>query len=237
VSVRRALPVLAGLLALAAAPAAGAGLPLEAPTSTTTWTARVLAPVSARVAPRRSAREVVALQPVAPLGRGPTVLMVTGVRSVRGERWVRLKLPVRPNGTQGWVPAAALRFHDTGLRIVIDQSDRRLTLIRRGRPILRATVAIGAPETPSPNGRFAVAEMIPTHTPGAFLGPIVFPLTGYSETLNEYAGGDGRVAIHGTSLPELLGTRASHGCIRVGNSDIVRLSRLVRPGTPVQIRP
>jgi lipoprotein-anchoring transpeptidase ErfK/SrfK len=65
----------------------------------------------------------------------------------------------------------------------------------------------------------------------------VLPLTGYSETLNEYAGGDGRVAIHGTSLPSLLGTRASHGCIRVRNADIVRISRLVRPGTPVQIRP
>jgi lipoprotein-anchoring transpeptidase ErfK/SrfK len=44
------------------------------------------------------------------------------------------------------------------------------------------------------------------------------------------------VAIHGTSLPELLGTRASHGCIRVQNRWIVRLSRMVRPGTPVQIR-
>src|SRR5262249_52005454 len=129
-----------------------------------------------------------------------------------------------------------VRFNQTPLRIVIDQSERSLTLYRAARPILRTTVAIGTPATPTPNGRFAVAERILTHTPGAFLGPVVMPLTGYSDTLNEYAAGTGRVAIHVTSLPDLLGTRASHGCIRVANRDIVRISRLVRPGAPVLIR-
>jgi len=72
--------------------------------------------------------------------------------------------------------------------------------------------------------------------PGGFLGPIVLPLTGFSETLNEFAGGDGRVAIHGTSVPSLIGTQASHGCMRMRNADIVRLARLATPGTPVAIR-
>ena len=62
------------------------------------------------------------------------------------------------------------------------------------------------------------------------------PLTGFSETLNEFAGGNGRVAIHGTSLPSLIGTQASHGCMRMHNGDIVRLARLAAPGTPVAIR-
>jgi lipoprotein-anchoring transpeptidase ErfK/SrfK len=164
------------------------------------------------------------------------VLLVTGRAVVDGRPWVRVRLPVRPNGSEGWVPTDVVRFNHTPLRIVIDQSERSLTLYRRGRRILRTTVAIGTPATPTPNGRFAVAERILTHTPGAFLGPVVMPLTGYSDTLNEYAGGNGRVAIHGTSLPDLLGTRASHGCIRVANRDIVRISRLVRPGAPVLIR-
>ena len=104
--------------------------------------------------------------------------------------------------------------------------------------MLRAPVAIGEAGTPTPTGPlFAIAERIPTNLPQGFLGPFVFALTGYSETLNEFAGGDGRVAIHGTSLPELIGTRASHGCIRMRNADVVRLSRLVRAGTPVAIRP
>ena len=113
------------------------------------------------------------------------------------------------------------------LHIVVDLSQRRVFLRRDGRVIWRAPVAIGAPGTPTPVGRFAVAERIMTRTPNGFLGPVVFPLTGYSRTLNEYAGGNGRIAIHGTSLPELIGTRASHGCIRL-RADVRRLSRLVR---------
>ena len=98
-------------------------------------------------------------------------------------------------------------------------------------------MAVGALGTETPrNDHFAIAELIRTHTPGAFLGPIVMPITGYSEKLNEFAGGNGRVAIHGTSLPELIGTAVSHGCIRMHNGDIVRIARVVRPGTPLKIR-
>ncbi|MEW6583522.1 MAG: L,D-transpeptidase [Actinomycetota bacterium] len=210
---------------------------LHAPTESTAWVGRLLIASTARVRPDRRAKAITVLQPVAPLGGGPMSLLVTGVRRDRGgQLWVRVMLPVRPNGTQGWVRGNAFRFVRTPLRVVVDQTDRRLTLYRSGRVLLRVPVAVGKAETPTPTGRFAVAELIRTRTKGAFLGPIVFPLTGYSRVLNEYAGGDGRVAMHGTSLPALIGTRASHGCIRIRNQDVVRLSRLVRPGTPVTIR-
>jgi lipoprotein-anchoring transpeptidase ErfK/SrfK len=233
----RATPA-AALLALAAA-AAPAGAAVGPPTARDSWTADVLAPVVARAAPNGRAEPVAALAPVAPINGGMTVLAVDAVRRATGpdgRLWARLLLPVRPNGTLGWVPADVLRFRRTRLRITIDQSDRRLTLFRSGRAVLRAPVAIGKPATPTPNGRFAVAELIRTNEPGAFLGPVVFALTAHSETLNEFAGGDGRVAVHGTSLPGLIGTRASHGCIRLRNRDAVRLLRVVRPGVPVTIR-
>ena len=116
-------------------------------------------------------------------------------------------------------------------------SQRRLTVFRSNRPVVRAPVAVGRPGTETPLSRdFAIAELIPTYDPGGFLGPIVFPITGYSERLFTFAGGDGRVGIHGTSLPSLIGTAVSNGCIRMYNRDIVRLSRLVRPGTPLTIR-
>jgi len=69
---------------------------------------------------------------------------------------------------------------------------------------------VGTSSTPTPRGRFAIAERIEMNNPGNFLGPIVLPITGYSEVLNEFAGGDGRVAIHGTSAPQLIGTSVSH---------------------------
>ena len=41
--------------------------------------------------------------------------------------------------------------------------------------------------------------------------------------------------MHGTPNPELIGKTGSHGCFRLTNWDAVRLSGMVRPGTPVEI--
>ncbi|MCS7008537.1 MAG: L,D-transpeptidase [Chthoniobacterales bacterium] len=45
------------------------------------------------------------------------------------------------------------------------------------------------------------------------------------------------IYLHGTNQEHLLGTPASHGCIRMSNSDIVKLFDWVQEGTPVQILP
>jgi lipoprotein-anchoring transpeptidase ErfK/SrfK len=129
------------------------------------------------------------------------------------------------------------RLQRNRLRIIIRVQSRRLDLYRSGRRILRAPIAVGQDVTPTPVGRFAIAERIPTNDAAGFLGPFVMPITGYSRVLNEYAGGNGRVAIHGTSQPWVIGTQASHGCIRLHNADITRLARIVTPGTQVEIRP
>lgn len=231
-----ALSAAAGLVAAAGASAAPPPSTPGPPTAAAAWVGRVLAPVYARRAPRTSARPRALVRPVAPFAGGPTVLMVTRSTVIDGRRWVEVRLPVRPNGSTGWIPADFMRLRRTALRITIDLSLRRLMVHRAGRRIIVVPVAVGKPGTPTPRGDFAVAEMVRTRTPGAFLGPIVFPLTGYSEKLNEFAGGNGRVAIHGTSLPALIGTRASNGCIRMRNRDVARLSRIVRAGTPVRIR-
>jgi lipoprotein-anchoring transpeptidase ErfK/SrfK len=43
------------------------------------------------------------------------------------------------------------------------------------------------------------------------------------------------VGIHGTNQPQLVPGRPSHGCIRMRNSDILRLGRLMPVGTPLRI--
>lgn len=45
------------------------------------------------------------------------------------------------------------------------------------------------------------------------------------------------IGIHGTNEPESIGTRASMGCVRLHNEDVLRLKELVRVGTPVLILP
>ncbi|MGE0248701.1 MAG: L,D-transpeptidase [Thermoleophilia bacterium] len=201
--------------------------------------AQILVPATARVAPRPGARARTVVRPTAPLNhvqRTNQYLLVTRTVVKDGVRWVELLLPMRPNGTRGWLPVDKVALRSTPYRIEIRQSARRLTLFKAGRVVFRAPVAVGKPATPTPLGRFfAVAERLQQPDPRGFLGPWVLALTGYSETLNEYAGGDGRVAIHGTSLPGLIGTRASHGCIRMFNADVTRLQRAARPGTPVRI--
>jgi lipoprotein-anchoring transpeptidase ErfK/SrfK len=45
------------------------------------------------------------------------------------------------------------------------------------------------------------------------------------------------IYIHGTNQEHLIGTAASHGCVRLRNSDMISLHRMVRAGTPVRILP
>lgn len=234
----RLLPTLivAAALAVAAGTAQAAGPVPAAPTRTEAWTGRVVATVTARTAPKPHAPKRMVLKTTAPFSGNGTVVLITRRTVVDGVPWVEVLLPMRPNGTRGWIPQDVLVLSRTRVRVAIDLSQRRLRVFRAGKRVMTASIAIGKPATPTPTGvRFAIAERIDTNMPGGFLGPIVLPLTGFSETLNEFAGGNGRVAIHGTSLPALIGTRASHGCMRMRNADIVRLARLATPGTPVAI--
>jgi lipoprotein-anchoring transpeptidase ErfK/SrfK len=52
--------------------------------------------------------------------------------------------------------------------------------------------------------------------------------------LTEWPGG-GKVGIHGTSKPWLLGQAVSHGCVRVSNQTALALRRLAPVGTPISI--
>lgn len=49
--------------------------------------------------------------------------------------------------------------------------------------------------------------------------------------------GHSGIGIHGTHAPESLGTRATEGCIRVENGNLLKLKEHVRVGTEVIIRP
>lgn len=193
-------------------------------------------PVVVRVAPKPGARRRTVLRPIAPFAGDNTQLLVTRSVVRGGVLWIEVLLPLRPNGVRGWVTGDDVTLRATPFRVEVSLSQRRLTVFRAGRPVWRVPVAVGKNGTPTPTGRFAVAETVRTNQPRGFLGPRVLPLTGYSRVLNEFAGGDGRVAMHGTSLPRLIGSAASNGCVRMRNRDVVRLSRMAKPGTPVLIR-
>jgi lipoprotein-anchoring transpeptidase ErfK/SrfK len=116
---------------------------------------------------------------------------------------------------------------------------RWVTVYRDGRRARRFRAVVGAPGTPTPRGLAAIYERNRQPDPGGFLGPWSLSLTAFSNVLESYGGGPGRVAIHGragASLRDPLGSARSHGCIRVPNRAVSWLARSVAPGTPVRVR-
>jgi lipoprotein-anchoring transpeptidase ErfK/SrfK len=171
------------------------------------------------------------------VNRFPTVFRVLAV--VRGRdcraRWYRVQLPIKPNGVTGFVRAAAVDTGRVRSRVVVDISAKRLTLFRQGRPVLRATVAVGSSATPTPTGSYYVNQrLIPTDSSGPY-GPAAIGISAYSNVLTGWTQG-GPVAIHGTNEPWSIGHAVSNGCIRLHNDVLRRLFKVTPAGTPVLIR-
>jgi hypothetical protein len=234
-----ALPGLAALLVLPVSSASSRrGLVPGPPGPTIAWTARLVAPVSALGAPVNG--RLVDRQPAfGDWSGGPVSLLVLGARTgTDGELWLRVLLPVRPNGTSGWIPANAVELGTTGWRIDISTEHRTVEVFDHGTRFRTFRAVVGAPRTPTPHGLFAVYERVPLPDPNGFYGPWALHLTALSNVLTTYDGGPGRVAIHGrggTSLRDPLGTARSHGCIRIDNSAIRFLAAHVPVGTPVVV--
>jgi lipoprotein-anchoring transpeptidase ErfK/SrfK len=167
----------------------------------------------------------------------PTVFGVIGARvdAWCQAAWYRVQLPLRPNGISGWVRASAVSERAVAMRILVDLSERRVTLLRAGRAILVVPAAIGSPATPTPTGRYYVNQKLVAPDPWGAFGPAALGISAFSPTLRSWAQG-GPIAIHGTNQATLLGSAVSHGCIRVRNADVLRLFKLVPTGTPVLIR-
>ncbi|HET7045532.1 MAG TPA: L,D-transpeptidase [Gaiellaceae bacterium] len=167
----------------------------------------------------------------------PTVLGVRA-RRVEGDcsvRWYRVQLPIRPNGVTGWVRARDVVVQPVRTRIVVDLSQRRLTLYRGGKRVLSSPVAIGSRATPTPTGSYYVNQrLVPDDVNGPF-GPAALGVSAYSDVLTGWAQG-GPIGIHGTNEPWSIGRDVSNGCIRLPNATLRRLFRLAFAGTPVLIR-
>ncbi len=148
--------------------------------------------------------------------------------------WIQVAIPVRPNGTVGWV-----RFNDVNVlsvpyRVLVDKSTNTMLIEKNGIEVFRKSVSTGTGDTPTPSGLFFIREIISTDPKGPY-GPYVLGLSGYSEVFQTFAGGEGAIGIHGTNQPGLVGTNASFGCVRVTNDVMQSIVRMLPLGTPVEI--
>lgn len=167
-----------------------------------------------------------------PLPSGAPLVFL--VQERRGDR-LRVLLPVRPNGSQGWISASDVTFFQHHYRISISTSRHTLTLYESGDVALRVPVGLGAKSTPTPDGVFYIKELLRPPNPGGAYGPYAFGLSGYSPVLTDFLGGDGEIGIHGTNDPGSIGKNVTHGCIRMSNANITKLAEMLPLGVPVQI--
>ena len=159
-----------------------------------------------------------------PEGTDDLVLVLDQHEDSRGRTWYRVRLPVRPNGTTGWVPATALselQPVNTWLRISTKTLQGHAGQGRQA--VFSAPIGVGQSQWPTPKGQFYIRAKLEGYGgAGSVYGPLAFITSATSPTLTDWPGG-GIVGIHGTNQPGLIPGRISHGCVRMRNADILKL--------------
>jgi lipoprotein-anchoring transpeptidase ErfK/SrfK len=187
--------------------------------------------IAVRAQPSRTARVVKVMDQFRPDFRLQEIFAVSTRLGTDGKPWYRISVPMRPNGTMGWIPASDAALAPTVSQIVVHIQSRTIDVYWHGRHALHAIVAVGAPGRETPLGHYYVQARFVPDDP--FLGVFAVETSAYSK-LTEWPGG-GVVGIHGTSMPQLLGQAVSHGCVRVANSTAEALKRYAPLGTPIWI--
>jgi len=237
---RPLVPILAALALLVAVPTGpataalgggGGGGARPTPVRATQMIVALLRPHEARAAPTARA---------APVGLVPAATPITDERTTlpllaRHGRWLKVRLPGRPNGHTGWIVRNATVRFVTDWHIVVDPRRRQVTVYRAGRPVRVFRAVVGKPSTPTPPGTFFVEESIALR-PTDVGAPFALALSARSNVLQEFDGGPGQIALHGlANIGGVPGTAVSHGCIRLDTTAIRWLVTRIGPGVPVTI--
>jgi lipoprotein-anchoring transpeptidase ErfK/SrfK len=150
--------------------------------------------------------------------------------------WLNVLLPIRPNGSSGWIKASDVTLGSSDYEIKVELAAHKLTLLKLGQPVLESAVVIGSDNTPTPPGKFYVTDPLDLHNnSNAGYGVFALGISGYSDVLTSFKGGPGQLAVHGTNNPEQVGQNISNGCVRVPNDIIEQIAAQAPLGTPVTI--
>ena len=165
---------------------------------------------------------------------GPLTLMVT--EGDIGDEWVKVQLPIRPNGTEGWIPTEHYALGETFMRSEVILGSTSVRVFDGDRLITETQAAIGTDATPTPVGTFYVASKRRNPPEEQHLGEWSIVLSSFSEVLDTFSDGLPVIAIHGTHHPDdELGQGISNGCVRVTNDVMQLLAEHLPLGAPVII--
>ena len=162
---------------------------------------------------------------------GPVVFLVKGAYDPTAE-WLQVWLPLRPNGTTGWVQRGDVDITYNRFRIEVELEGHQLRLFEGGEQVLEEPIGVGTDNTPTPGGVFYIRSLIASTDP--VYGTYAFGLSGFSEVHETFNGGPGDIGIHGTSDPSTIGTDVSNGCIRLNDEVVINLARILPEATGEQ---
>jgi lipoprotein-anchoring transpeptidase ErfK/SrfK len=118
-----------------------------------------------------------------------------------------------------------------GASIVVDKSDQLLRVLdKQGKLVAQFQATIGSEHDPLPLGAWKVQTFI--YNPPFHYNPALFwdaKVAWLDLNIPHYG-------IHGTGEPSTIGRAESHGCIRLTNWDVARLTLMIKPGTPAIFR-
>jgi L,D-transpeptidase catalytic domain len=200
--------------------------------ASSTW-AFLVRDAVARAAPDGRAPAVARLSSVSQSAR--EVVLVLARCATRDSEWLHVRLPVRPNGSTGWIRRnAAGELREVRRALVVDRAALTARLLRDGSEELwSGPIGIGAPGWPTPAGRFYVRVRYVPQREHPLYGSFAFRTSGCVDRV-PWPGAD-FVAVHGTNRPDLLPGHVSKGCIRVLDQDVLELRKLLPIGAPVRI--
>jgi lipoprotein-anchoring transpeptidase ErfK/SrfK len=186
--------------------------------------------------PDHRSTRIEALPARRPITGERTVVPVLGHTTGADDRkWLHVRLPGRPNSHTGWIAPRSTSNSRTAWHLLVDVSERRVTVYDYGRVLRRFRAVVGKPSTPTPHGRFFVEEnvLLSSSMAGA---PFALALSARSNVFQEFEGGPGQIALHGLGgVGGVPGTAASHGCVRLDRRSISWLAARMGPGVPVTI--
>ena len=192
-------------------------------------------------APSRQLENPWLVDPAVPTSKVTQVFLV---KAQQPSGWVKVLLPVRPNGSTGWVKAADVTVSPNTYAIKIELGAHTITVTNADKVIYTGPVAVGATDpplpdvgkpTPTPTGEYYLRVLLQAPDPNTVYGPFAYGLSSHSDSLSEFAGGDAEIGIHGNDDASVLGTDATHGCVRMDNAAITALAKQLPLGTPVNI--
>ncbi|WNM24887.1 L,D-transpeptidase family protein [Demequina capsici] len=167
----------------------------------------------------------------------PDSTPLTFLVETRATGWYQVYLPVRPNGTTGWVRADDVSVTTTNYWVEVDITHFTLTAYLGTVQVFQTAIGVGRDDRPTPGGVYYIRELLQVPDPQSIYGPYAYGLSGFQPVLDEFNGGEAIIGMHGTNDPSSIGKYVSSGCIRMPNDAITELATEVGLplGTPVYI--